>query len=173
MTDVAAGVSSSWNSDLARLLRHRQVEQFLVHEASLMDSHQYQEWLGLWAEDLLYWVPCNSDTPDPVKQISIIYDKRVDLEMRIGRLDGRHAHAQNPKSRLQRVISNIELLEDGARVIVSSKFVLGEVRMKHQTILFGRSEHILVPNGGSFRISQKKVVLLENDMQLPNIIYLL
>ena len=30
-----------------------------------MDEHRYKEWLALWAEDGVYWVPCNDDDIDP------------------------------------------------------------------------------------------------------------
>ena len=34
-------------------------EQFLFREARLMDAHALKEWLELWTEELLYWVPSN------------------------------------------------------------------------------------------------------------------
>jgi len=164
---------SAPDAEIADLLRRWHVERFLLREACLMDNHKYDEWLSLWADDLLYWVPCNSEDIDPVRQVSIIYDRRVDLEMRVSRLSGRYAHAQTPKSRLQRVISNIEVLPDADSLIVTSSFVLGEVRMKEEVIVFGRSEHILLPQGDSFLMSRKKVLLLNIDKELPNIVYLL
>ena len=47
-------------------LRER-VEEFLFHEAKLIDEHLYDEWLALWTEDGLYWVPCNTDDADPAR----------------------------------------------------------------------------------------------------------
>src|SRR5581483_7317320 len=88
----------------------RAVEEFLYLEAELMDSHQYDRWMELWDEEALYWVPCNADQIDPERQVSLIYEHREQIEDRLFRLKGRHAHAQRPKSRLMRVVSNIRIL---------------------------------------------------------------
>ena len=37
--------------------RWHRVQQFLFHEARLLDERRLQEWLGLYAEDAEYWVP--------------------------------------------------------------------------------------------------------------------
>jgi benzoate/toluate 1,2-dioxygenase beta subunit len=173
MKSVSRPGPSTSDREIAHLLLRWRVEQFLLLEARLMDNHKYEEWFSLWTEELLYWVPSNGEDIDPTRQVSMIYDRRVDLEMRISRLSGRYAHAQKPKSRLQRMISNIEILPDGDSLIVTSSFVLGVARMKEEAIFFGRLEHTLLPQGDSFLIRRKKVVLLNNDQELPSIVYLL
>src|SRR5271155_5182806 len=91
-------------------LRER-IESFLYYEARLIDEHRYEEWLGLWTEDGLYWVPCNSDDADPARQAMIIYDNRARLGERISRLTSGAAWAQQPRSRTRRLISNVEVRE--------------------------------------------------------------
>src|SRR2546428_13930155 len=81
--------------------RH-QIENFLYREARLMDEHAYDEWLALWTDDALYWVPCNRDDSDPMREVSIIYDNRARLEERIIRLKSGAIYAQEPKWRLRR-----------------------------------------------------------------------
>ena len=85
------------------------VESFLYREARLMDENAYDEWLSLWTDDALYWVPCNRDDSDPTREISAIYDDRTRLQARIDRLKSGVAYAQDPKSRMRRLISNIEI----------------------------------------------------------------
>jgi len=151
----------------------RSVEQFLFLEADFMDRHAYAEWLALWDEDPLYWVPCNADDTDPTKRISLIYDRREQIEQRIRRLEGRHAHAQDPRSRLTRVISNVRIHEaSGAEVVAASNFVLGELRMDSQVMWFGRNLHTLTRHGDGFRMKQKKVMLLNNDSPMGNLQFL-
>ncbi len=84
------------------------VKQFLYHEALLMDEHRYDDWLALWTEPALYWVPSNRDQIDPRREVSLIYDDWVRLQLRIARLKSGFAHAQEPKSRMRRIISNGE-----------------------------------------------------------------
>jgi 3-phenylpropionate/cinnamic acid dioxygenase small subunit len=153
----------------------REVEMFLFREAELADTHRYAEWLKLWTKDLLYWVPCNADELDPKRKISLIYDDRDKLEERLYRLGTKHAHSQQPKSRLVRTVSNI-LLEDydaarGGTVI--SRFVCGEARGEEQTVWMGRTRHTLVREEGRLMLKEKKVFLLNNDMRMGNLTFII
>ena len=149
------------------------VEAFLYTEADLMDRHQYDAWLALWAQDALYWAPCNEEDVDPARELSLIYERRSGIEDRLFRLKGRHAHAQSPKSRLVRVLSNIRIeAADDKEVRVASCFILGEVRLNRQAIILGRVTHRLVPEGDSFLIREKKIFLIENDTAMSNVTYL-
>ena len=158
--------------DKSELLRA--VQEFLFDEAELMDSHQYDRWMELWDEQALYWVPCNDDEIDPSRRVSLIYERREQIEDRLFRLKGRHAHAQRPKSRLMRVISNVRILEhDAQQVKVSSNFALGEMRLDRQTVWMGRSFHTLLRGAGGFKIREKKVVLLNNNSPMGNLTFLI
>lgn len=152
----------------------REVERFLLHEADLMDGHRYQEWLELWDEDALYWVPSNEEEVDPDREVSIIYDKRAQLEDRIFRMMGKHFHSQSPRSRLLRLVANIAIVEaDGESVLATSRFVLGEIRGSRADSLFGRSTHKLVRRSGRWKIAMKKIFLLNNDAPMRNVTFLL
>jgi 3-phenylpropionate/cinnamic acid dioxygenase small subunit len=153
--------------------RH-QIENFLYREARLMDEHAYDEWLSLWAEDALYWVPCNDDDIDPQRHVSIIYDNRPRLEDRIERLKSGAAYAQEPKSRLRRVVANVEIEEgDNGEVTVYSNFNLTELRRSRQDTFAGRTIHKLRPQGASFKIAYKKVLLVNNDEVIDNLTFLI
>jgi len=39
-------------------------EQFLYHEARLLDTQQYDEWLALFADDSTYWLPLEQAQQD-------------------------------------------------------------------------------------------------------------
>ena len=39
-----------------------EVEDFLYNEAELLDSRQYQSWLGLLSDDIHYWMPIRRTT---------------------------------------------------------------------------------------------------------------
>lgn len=152
----------------------REAEAFLIKEARLMDEHRYDEWLELWEPELVYWIPCNEDDFDPGRHVSLIYDGRDGLTERLWRLKGKQAHAQRPKSKLLRTVSNIVIeQDDGGTLVVSSAFVLGEVRNGVQSIYLGRNLHTLVRRGEALRMKQKKVMLLNNDAPLGNLTFLL
>lgn len=151
------------------------IERFLYHEARLMDNHRYDDWLALWAEDgqVTYWVPCNGDDADPKVNVSIIYDTRTQLRNRITRLhETLWLREQAP--RLSRVVSNIEVEDETAvEVTVSSNFILAQLHRHEQYLWTGTSIHKLVPAGESFRIRSKKVVLINNDEPMPNLMFLI
>lgn len=152
----------------------QQVEQFLYLEAQLMDEHRYDEWLALWTDDALYWVPTGRDEIDPKREISLIYDDRVRLQVRVGRLKSGFAHAQEPKSRMRRVVSNIVVEEaENGEVVTYSNFLLAELRRGQQDIFAGRTIHRLRPHEGSFKLVSKKVLLVNNDEPIDNLTFLI
>ncbi len=148
-------------------------EAFLFHEARLMDNHCFDDWLNLWDKDCLYWVPCNAEDVDPSRELSIIYEHHDQIRERVRRLSGKFAHAQQPKSRLIRVLSNIEITSaDGDTITGTSTFVLGEVRLNRQMTWFGRNEHVLVRTEAGLKIRRKKVFVPNNDTPMPNMTFL-
>lgn len=151
----------------------RLLEEFLFREARLMDTHAYDEWLSLWTEDALYWLPCNEQDVDPLRELSIVYEGYSDLKSRVRRLAGKFAHAQSPKSRLTRVLSNVELEKaDDKSICGYSTFVLGDVRLNRQNVWFGRNHHTLVHTPEGLRMQRKKVVILNNDTPMQNLTFL-
>lgn len=152
------------------------VEQFLYREARLADENRYVEWLELWAEDALYWVPANHDEVDPRRELSIIYDDRHRLEERVFRLSETPAHSQDPKSRMRRVLSNIEIAPvEGQPDLVraAGNFILNEVRRGHQSIYAGRNLYTIRVQNGQLNLVSKKVLLVQNNEPLGNLTFLL
>ena len=155
-------------------VERNRVESFLYREARLMDEHAYDEWLALWTADALYWVPCNEDDFDPERHVSIVYENRARLEDRIARLKSGAAYAQDPKSRLSRVVGNVEIEDtDATEMIVRSTFNLTAMRRSRIDIFAGRSIHKLRPDGDSFKMAYKKVLLINNDAVINNLTFLI
>ena len=153
--------------------RHK-VETFLYREARLMDEHAYDDWLALWTDDALYWVPCNEDDIDPERHVSIVYENRARLEDRIARLKSGTAYAQDPKSRLSRVVSNVEIEDENDReVLVRSTFNVTTLRRGRMDIFAGRAIHKLRPQDDSYKIAYKKVLLITNDVVIRNLTFLI
>src|SRR5882762_2793747 len=98
--------------------------EFLYWEALLLDQFRLDEWLALFADDGLYWVPASDDT-DPKRHVSLIHDDRKHLEERIWRLTTQPGPSQQPRSQTSRMISNILVddLGDGT-LVVRSRFVI-------------------------------------------------
>jgi benzoate/toluate 1,2-dioxygenase subunit beta len=151
-----------------------QVERFLYHEARLMDEHRYDEWLALWAlDDAVYWIPANADDSDPARDVSVVYDRRGQLRSRIQRLK-ETLWLKEQAPRLKRLVSNIEVEGDGSNELsVTTAFILAQLHRHDQRIWAGTCVYKLIPEGDSFRIRFKKVVLLNNNEPLPNMLFLI
>jgi 3-phenylpropionate/cinnamic acid dioxygenase small subunit len=154
--------------------RQAEVERFLFHEARLMDEHRYSEWLALWSlDDATYWIPANADDIDPTRNVSVVYDRRGQLRNRIRRFE-ETLWLKERAPRLKRIVGNVVIeAEDGGEVRVSSNFILTELHRGVQTIWAGTTTHVLIVAADSFRIKSKKVVLLNNNEPLPNMLFLL
>lgn len=145
-----------------------EIEEFIYREARLIDEHCYDEWLSLWADQGIYWVPCNGSDIDPTREVSFIYDDRARLGNRVDRLKSGLAYAQRPKSLLRRVVSNFEIeAGESDEITVRSNFILIELRRHVQNIWAGTTIHKLRRDNGGFKIAMKKVVLLNNDEEIP------
>jgi 3-phenylpropionate/cinnamic acid dioxygenase small subunit len=155
-------------------LEEAEIARFLAREARCMDEGRYDEWLSLWTEDGLYWVPCNHDDTDPMREVSLIYDDRVRLGERVERLKSGSVLAQQPSPRMRRVVSNIEIAaRDGAETVVHSNFMLGIARPTGQQIWIGRSIHRLRGAGAALKIAHKKVLLINSDSEMPLLQFLI
>ncbi len=150
------------------------IQRFLYHEARLMDEHRYDDWLALWAlEDSTYWIPANADDSDPTRNVSVVFDRRGQLRNRIQRLK-ETLWLKEQAPRLKRLVGNIDIEAESAdEVTVSSNFILAELHRHNQVIWAGSTIHRLVGHDGTFRIKYKKVVLLNNNEPLPNMLFLM
>jgi 3-phenylpropionate/cinnamic acid dioxygenase small subunit len=164
---VALGRSSRIPSQ-ARL-DLRRCEQFLLHEARLLDEGKFDDWLALFTPDAWYWVPSEPDQADPAETISLIYDDRRLLETRVRRLASPRMYSQEPRSRTSRIIANITLEDVGRGCTVRSKFVMIEYRREQQRIFGGTALHRLVLAGGRILIAWKRVDLVNCDAPLDGI----
>src|SRR3984893_3415053 len=90
--------------------QYRSAADFLYLEARLADEARYAEWLALWTDDAVYWVPATTDPDaDPERHLSHIYDNRARLETRVKLLQTGVRHSQEPASQMRRLVSNIEV----------------------------------------------------------------
>ncbi len=150
-----------------------EIEALLYREARLLDERRFGEWLDLFTPDAVYWVPAGGDTPDPTRHVSFVYDDRQRLELRVDRLLGAHAWAQDPPSRICRAVTNIEVGEPAAdEVDVHSALTVVEVRAGRQSLYAARCRYRLRRDDG-WKIARKEVRLVNRDDVFDNLTLLL
>jgi 3-phenylpropionate/cinnamic acid dioxygenase small subunit len=145
-------------------------EQFLLHEARLLDDGKFDAWLALFTPEAWYWVPSEPDQADPVETVSLIYDDRRLLETRVRRLSSPRMYSQEPRSRTSRMIGNVSIEETAKGfATVRSKFIMIEYRRERQRLFGGTALHRLVQAGGRIMIAWKRVDLVNCDAPLDGI----
>ena len=157
-------------------------EQFLLHEARLLDDGKFDDWLALFTPEAWYWVPSEPGQADPVETVSLIYDDRRLLETRVRRLASPRMYSQEPRSRSSRMIGNVSIEETGplpalprmrGRIgwgcTVRSKFVMIEYRREQQRLFGGTALHRLVQADRRIMIAWKRVDLVNCDAPLDGI----
>lgn len=146
----------------------RKVEQFLFHEARLLDAGEFEAWLALYEPEGIYWMPSKVGQTDPKNVASIIYEDHPILEIRVKRLLEARALVLTPMPKSTHLISNITVVEDEDRNIVAqSAFVFVQYQADKQKIFSGQMSHTLSDNGEGYRILLKRVDLLNCDGTLP------
>ena len=143
----------------------------LHREAQFLDERRWDDWLALYHERAVFWVPAwkNEDqhTHDPESEISLIYiSSRAQLEERVSRILSGKSAASTPLPRTAHAVANILVDPSEAvdrltvRSIVTTH--LFDVHRKEQHVYFSRCEHRLMRSNGGWCIGRKKIVVL-ND----------
>jgi 3-phenylpropionate/cinnamic acid dioxygenase small subunit len=149
------------------------VTQFIYREARLQDEHSYDDWEALWTDDGVYWVPANGEGGDPEQVMSIIYDNRSRIALRIRQYHTGKRFSQTPQSRLRRLISNIEVLQDsGDELQVGSNVLIFENQTRGDVLWAARTEYTLRRVEGRLRMARKTVRLVNNQDALYSMAFL-
>ena len=144
-----------------RNVSRAEVEDFVFHEADLLDRWALDEWAKLFTDDGEYLVP-PTDLPDgdPSKHLFLVYDDRHRLGERAKRLGKKSAHAEFPHSRTRHMISNVRVSQDGAVVNATCNFVVYRSKQGVNDVYPGHSIYRLIAKAdGGFAIRSKRAVL--------------
>ena len=178
---------TDWSEDIAHILLKQKLEDFLYHEAELLDERRYEAWLALLADDVRYWMPMRRNVKfgelereftREGQDINWFDEGKETLTRRVQQiLTGVH-WAEEPLSRLCHMISNVQILHvqpsvvEPAEVTVKCRFLIYRNRVETETdILVGKREDVLRRVNGQWKISQRKVVLDQNVLLAKNLTF--
>jgi len=142
----------------------------IFREARLLDLGEWDDWVAMYREDAVYWVPAWLDehktTSDPDTQVSLLYhDARRGLEERIARIESRKSITALPLPRTVHQISNVEAAETATGEITCHSVFAVHVydpRVAKEHVRHGRYQHTLTRKGDDWKIA-RKVITLVND----------
>lgn len=150
---------------------HHRVEQFLFHEARLLDERRWNDWDALFLEDGVYWAPATADQPDPVNHVSLIHEDQLLRKVRIARFASPAAPSLQPFPRTAHLVTNIVIDmhdERTGEIAANARFLMIEYRRDAQRFYGGAYTHHLVEKDGALRIRLKKVDLVNCEGPLES-----
>ena len=144
-----------------------EVEDFLYHEAALLDDWKLNDWEALLADDACYYVPPNDHLEsDHRSTLFLVADDRERIRQRVIRINDPNCHAEYPKSRTRRMISNVRILAvEGDLVTVTANFVCYRFRRYERIREYvGVYRYVLRRAGDSFRIKERRVLIDAHEL---------
>lgn len=156
------------------------IQAFLSYEARLMDDQHLEEWVALFSDDVRYWMPLvtNRIGRDQGKEISTygqvahFDENKTSLSNRVKRLGTGMAWSETPPSRTRHLVTNVEVMEvmeDGV-VRVRSNFLIYRSHLEYDLEIFGGyREDYLRPNGDSWLICRRDIILDQSVVTQKNL----
>ncbi|MEM7250961.1 MAG: aromatic-ring-hydroxylating dioxygenase subunit beta [Pseudomonadota bacterium] len=154
-----------------------EVEELIYREAYYLDQRDWNEWIGLFTEDVSYWMPAwiSADelASDPETELALIYcESRQGLEDRVFRIETEDSAASNPLPRTCHVIGNVLILDSEEPIRVSAAWTVHHYQpVKGARVHGGRYEYGLIRVDGRLAIQQKKIIFLNDGVDVPLDIY--
>jgi len=147
--------------DTAQVRLWHRVTQFLFREARLLDEWRLLEWYDeMLTDDIRYVVPATDVRNESAGALGLIDDDAARLRQRIEQLLNGEVWCEDPRSRTNRMISNVEILTDqGSYLEVAANVVAYRFGHGRSDAYVGKYRFELVPEGESFRIRRRLVVL--------------
>jgi biphenyl 2,3-dioxygenase beta subunit len=177
-------VDPATTSSLSATQLQYEIEQFLYHEAQLLDEWRYREWYGLLAEDLHYWMPIRKNrlrrqraeseiAPRGIEMAHFDDDKKT-MDIRILQKETGKHWAEEPPSRTRHLISNIRVApaSDGEpdTFEVRSNFIVYRNRLETEVDVWaGERFDRLRRKDGSFEIAKRTILLDQNVVLSKNL----
>jgi 3-phenylpropionate/cinnamic acid dioxygenase small subunit len=142
----------------------RRVEQFLYHQAALLDGKHWQAYVELFAADGVYWMPVTPEQTEWLDSPSIFAEDSSMMQIRVARVTHPNAWSQVPMWGTSHLVGNVVLESESAtEVIVRSRFQMMELRRDTVRHFAGTYRHTLRRQGEDFRIVLQRVDLLNGQ----------
>ena len=145
------------------------VRNLIFLEADLLDRQKWDDWLDLYMDDCIYWVPSwlteDELGSDPEMQVNMIYIVgKPGLAARLERISSGQAYAEMPLSQTSHLIGTVRLLDHDKNFLqASAKWMTLSVDARiGKVVRGGWYEYELQRDTRGLKISRKKVVLLED-----------
>ncbi len=173
--------------DIAQVLLKHEMEEFLYHEAELLDERRFEAWLELLTEDLRYFMPMRRNVKfgeldreftREGQDINWFDEGKDTLTRRVKQiLTGIH-WAEEPLSRICHMVSNVQVLQanpsfhNPSEVSLKSRFLIYRNRVETETDqLVGKREDTVRRVDGEWKLCQRKIILDQSVLLAKNLTF--
>ena len=156
-----------------------ELTQFYIREAWLLDERRFREWLDLFTDDVLYFMPRRKNVPRREAQreltqlgdLAILEEDKRYLEMRVARLDTGMAWAEDPPSRTRHLIGNLEVTpRDNGEVEARTAFLVYRSHLETDAqLLSGYREDVLRKLDCAWKVTRRTIALDANVLLDKNL----
>ena len=161
------------------------IEDFYYTEADMIDDRRFKEWLELFTEDVVYFMPIRRnvkfgqhkerENTRSGEGISWFDEDKWTLTKRVDQiLTGVH-YAEEPLSRVCHMVSNVQILAirgdcPQREVDVRSRFLVYQNRVQSETYTFvGKRTDTLRLTEDGWKIARREIVLDQNVLLAKNL----
>lgn len=144
-------------------------QRVLFEEARALDEQRFEDWLAMYAQDAIFWVPAWTDdgrlTRDPETELSLIHCTQAQLAERVGRVGGGRSQASSPLPRTAHIVSNViayDVAPGAIRVSSVATTHAFNIKRRATTTTFALVEHDLARVDERWLIA-RKIFRLQND----------
>ncbi len=162
-------------------LTRSDAEDLLYREARALDERRFDDWLAMYAEDVVFWMPAWKDettpTSDPDTELSLIYYQgKQNLADRIWRLGSGLSNASEIPARVAHLVGNVIVEPGGAgETVVLSSFTAHhhDPRADRIHVFFGHYRHVFRHDGRAWLIAAKTITLMNDCIPTVADLYML
>ena len=154
-----------------------EVAELIYRESTLLDRREWYEWIDLYTEDAVYWVPSwvnEEETVDePELHLNLIFLRnRGGLEDRVFRIESRDSYASVPLDRTVHLVSNILCGDEkDGEVDATANCLVHSYGRKGSMTRGSLYDFRLRRVDGLLRIARKKITFIDDRLEGPIDVY--
>jgi 3-phenylpropionate/cinnamic acid dioxygenase small subunit len=161
-----------------------EVEQFLYHEAELLDEWKYRDWWHLFSDDATYRMPvrrnrlrrqrAEDESSERGIEMAHYDDDKASLDIRVKQRESGSHWAEDPPSRSRHLVTNVRVRpsdEEAGSYEVRSYFLCYRNRLEAEVDVWAgeRFDRLRPTADGSFQIARRVVLIDQNVILSKNL----
>lgn len=164
--------------NVENMLLQYEFEQWLYHEAQLLDDIEFDDWFNLMHPSLRYQMPVRVnkegvERPDYSTEMFTFNDDIELLKLRVERLKTDYAWAEIPPSRTRRFVSNVRVKDyvEGEKAVVKSYLLIYRSRSTdiHHDLISGERHDEFLFEDGKWKLSQRVFIVDQTTINTRNL----